>query len=101
MGPVRPHTGSDHRSRGRNPNDGRFARYLEREKILIERSKKDSGYRVHRRAAPSVGDWHREFKIDLDDAPGGSLAEDVRWGTDDPTRQFVPGPPPCTTRERR
>jgi len=59
---------------GENPNDGRFARYLEREKILIERSKK---IRVPGAGVPppSVG-LAPEFKIDLDDAPGGSLAED-------------------------
>ena len=59
---------------GENPNDGRFARYLEREKILIERSKK---IRVPGAGVPPRA-WGLapEFKIDLDDAPGGSLAED-------------------------
>lgn len=59
---------------GENPNDGRFARYLEREKILIERSKK---IRVPGAGVPPRA-WGLapEFKIDLDDAPGGSLADD-------------------------
>lgn len=59
---------------GENPNDGRFARYLEREKILIERSKK---IRVPGAGVPPRA-WGLapEFKIDLDDAPGGSLTED-------------------------
>jgi hypothetical protein len=59
---------------GENPNDGRFARYLEREKILIERSKK---IRVPGAGVP-LRAWGLapEFKIDLDDALGGSLAED-------------------------
>ena len=59
---------------GENPNDGRFARYLEREKILIERSKK---IRVPGAGVPPRA-WGLapEFKIDIDDAPGGSLTED-------------------------
>jgi len=59
---------------GENPNDGSFARYLEREKILIERSKK---IRVPGAGVPPRA-WGLapEFKIDLDDAPGGSLADD-------------------------
>jgi len=59
---------------GENPNDGRFARYLEQEKILIKRSKliRVPGAGVPLRAwglAP-------EFKIDPDDAPGRSLTQD-------------------------
>ncbi|MDR9815176.1 MAG: hypothetical protein RJR34_00015 [Candidatus Methanoculleus thermohydrogenotrophicum] len=52
-------------------HDGRFGRYLEQEKILIERSKKIriAGCRRYR---PEHGDWPLEFKIDLDDATGGS-----------------------------
>ncbi len=59
---------------GENPNDGRFARYLEREKILIERSKK---IRVPGAGVPPRA-WGLapEFKIDLDDGLGGSLADD-------------------------
>mgnify|MGYP000951493657 CR=1 FL=1 len=59
---------------GENPNDGRFARYLERSKILIERSKL---IRVPGAGVP-VRAWGLapEFKIDLDDGLGGSLAED-------------------------
>jgi len=59
---------------GENPNDGRFARYLEREKILIERSKK---IRVPGGGVPPRA-WGLapEFKIDLTDGLEGSLSED-------------------------
>ena len=59
---------------GENANDGRFARYLERSKILIERSKL---IRVPGAGVP-IRAWGLapEFKIDLDDAPGGFLTED-------------------------
>ena len=56
---------------GENPNDGRFARYLEREKILIERSKK---IRVPGGGVPPRA-WGLapEFKID----PAGGLEESL------------------------
>jgi len=76
---------------GQSPFDSRFAQYLEREGLLIE------GPKVIRAGAQTRRAWGftPEFKFDLDDAPGGSLAEDP-VGTDGPDRHCVTGPPYVT-----
>jgi len=57
---------------GQSPFDSRFAQYLEREGLLI------AGPKVIRAGVQTRRAWgfNPEFKFDLDDAPGGSLAED-------------------------
>ncbi len=57
---------------GQSPFDSRFAQYLEREGLLIE------GPKVIRAGAQTRRAWGFApgFKFDLDDGPGGTLADD-------------------------